>query len=73
MIQGSLAADELGLAPMMDRPEPPTTTVPTSESPSARAIDVERLMAGSRECTLVFRGESYRLRITANQRLILTK
>lgn len=36
-------------------------------------IDVKTLTAGGREAVLVHQGERYRLRITANDKLILTK
>lgn len=37
------------------------------------AIDVRSLLNGTREATLVLDGEAYRLRITAKEKLILTK
>jgi hemin uptake protein HemP len=39
----------------------------------AKEIDVVSLLGGGREVVLVHRGERYRLRITANGKLILTK
>ncbi|HDY65777.1 MAG TPA: hemin uptake protein HemP [Phycisphaerae bacterium] len=36
-------------------------------------IDVEQLLAGKREVCLCYRDEEYRLRITRNSKLILTK
>ena len=39
----------------------------------AKEIDVASLLGGGREVVLVHRGERYRLRITANGKLILTK
>ncbi len=46
----------------------------TSASPPApRAIDIQELLGGARELVIVHKGESYRLRITAKDRLILTK
>ncbi len=36
-------------------------------------IDVEQLLAGRREVRLCYRNEEYRLRITKNSKLILTK
>ncbi len=43
------------------------------ELPCPDIADVEALFGGKREIRLVFRGEEYRLRITRNQKLILTK
>jgi hemin uptake protein HemP len=39
----------------------------------AKEIDVASLVGSGREVVLVHRGERYRLRITANGKLILTK
>ncbi len=39
----------------------------------ARRIAVEAILAGEREVVLLHNGEAYRLRITANNKLILTK
>ena len=45
-----------------------------SDRPSlAKEIDVASLVGTGREVVLVHRGERYRLRITANGKLILTK
>ncbi|HKH67785.1 MAG TPA: hemin uptake protein HemP [Reyranella sp.] len=41
--------------------------------PPAKEIDVASLVGSGREVVLVHRGERYRLRITANGKLILTK
>ncbi|MEE1612990.1 hemin uptake protein HemP [Microvirga sp. CF3016] len=41
--------------------------------PLAKEIDVASLVGSGREVILVHRGERYRLRITANGKLILTK
>ena len=42
--------------------------------PSAKVVyPVEQLMRGSAEVILVHAGEEYRLRITRNKKLILTK
>lgn len=38
-----------------------------------RRLTSEALMAGSREVILEHRGEQYRLRVTSNGKLILTK
>ena len=37
------------------------------------AIDVRSLLMGAREAVLLLDGEAYRLRITAKEKLILTK
>jgi hemin uptake protein HemP len=39
----------------------------------AKEVDVASLVGSGREVILVHRGERYRLRITANGKLILTK
>jgi hemin uptake protein HemP len=36
-------------------------------------IDVRELLAGGREAIIIHGGERYRLRVTANDKLILTK
>jgi hemin uptake protein HemP len=41
--------------------------------PRPDVADVETLFGDRREIRLMFRGEEYRLRITRNQKLILTK
>ena len=38
-----------------------------------RTIDVASLFEGAREIVLVHQGESYRLRVTAKGKLLLTK
>ncbi len=48
----------------------PATEVPAIEVP---VIDVRDLLAHSREAVLLHAGERYRLRITAKDKLILTK
>ncbi|WP_245410927.1 hemin uptake protein HemP [Microvirga flavescens] len=53
---------------------PPLSPDQKNEKPVAlKEIDVATLVGGSREAILVHRGERYRLRITANGKLILTK
>jgi hemin uptake protein HemP len=47
-----------------------------SEDPTEKGshvIKVEELFAGAREITLLHQGEHYRLRLTASNKLILTK
>lgn len=46
---------------------------PPSAPAGARQIDVEELLAGEREILLIHNGEAYKLRLTSNDRLILTK
>ncbi len=41
--------------------------------PQPPRLDAEALFAGTREVRLIFRNEEYRLRITRNRKLILTK
>ena len=50
----------------------PVTTAPRDHTESRR-IAVEAILDGEREVVLVHNGEAYRLRITANNKLILTK
>jgi hemin uptake protein HemP len=38
-----------------------------------QALDVEVLFGGTRELRLIYHSEEYRLRITRNNKLILTK
>lgn len=49
------------------RPRTPGTAA------APQIIQVEELMAGAREVILRYRGESYRLRVTRNAKLILHK
>ncbi len=49
---------------------PINTTVPLRQTPR---IDSESLFAGKQEVLIVHQGEEYRLRITKQQKLILTK
>jgi hemin uptake protein HemP len=46
---------------------------PDEGKSTAREIDVATLIGPGREVVLVHRGERYRLRVTANGKLILTK
>jgi hemin uptake protein HemP len=52
-----------------DSPAPP----PQKARPEVPVIYVRDLMADSREAVLIHEGERYRLRITAKDKLILTK
>jgi hemin uptake protein HemP len=49
--------------------------VPAQATPSGRQVRIETgaLFAGRREAIIVHRGEEYRLRITRQDKLILTK
>ncbi len=55
----------------MPSPTPPMSAPPMSETP--REIDAAALFGSRREVVLVLNGEKYRLRITANGKLLLTK
>ena len=44
-----------------------------SDMPSTRRITTKELFAGARELWIVHEGEAYRLTITRNGKLILTK
>ena len=46
---------------------------PEGQKPNVPVINVRDLMADSREAVLIHEGERYRLRITAKDKLILTK
>jgi len=51
----------------------PNRTTPSSPPPSAQRIDSRRLLAGGRELVIDHAGQEYRLRLTRNDKLILTK
>ena len=56
--------------------EPVSSPSVASAPPRASAlkrIDSERLLAGSRELVIAHAGQEYRLRLTRNDKLILTK
>ena len=46
---------------------------PSNRNPAPAEIDARDLLGEAREATIVHEGERYRLRITANNKLILTK
>ncbi len=50
-----------------------TAAAPESSKPKIPVINVRDLMADSREAVLIHDGERYRLRITAKDKLLLTK
>jgi hemin uptake protein HemP len=60
---------------MSDRPKkPPTDALPeTPNTPRTPIVDVRELLAGGREAIMIHAGERYRLRVTAKNKLILTK
>jgi len=45
----------------------------TSSPVPPRVVDIHELLGAAREVVIVHKGENYRLRITAKDRLILTK
>jgi len=45
----------------------------TERAPSERRTDSQRLLAGRRELVIDHSGQVYRLRLTRNDKLILTK
>ncbi len=53
--------------------EPGPLQSSTSTGPKTRRLDVRELLGSAREIILVHQGEEYRLRITSNRKLILTK
>lgn len=52
---------------------PPAPDAKGEKPAPAKEIDVVALVGSGREVVLLHRGERYRLRITANGKLILTK
>ncbi|WP_150286930.1 hemin uptake protein HemP [Rhabdaerophilum calidifontis] len=52
---------------------PPVGSPLPPASGTGAAIDVRALLGPAREAILVHNGEHYRLRVTANNKLILTK
>jgi hemin uptake protein HemP len=48
-------------------------TSPRRSSQPVRRIDISDLLAGGREAVLLHDGSEYRLRLTSNGKLILTK
>ncbi len=61
---------------MVSKDDPPTPDDKRSHSAPAgrlRRLKVSELLAGDREAILEHDGQDYRLRITANGKLILTK
>jgi hemin uptake protein HemP len=60
---------------MMTRDDPNKSTLPRSRPPEVvrPRLKVSELLEGGREAILEHDGQDYRLRITANGKLILTK
>ena len=56
-----------------DDPQEPEGRGPSPSGGPPRRIKVSELLAGEREAILEHNGQDYRLRITANGKLILTK
>lgn len=52
---------------------PETTPAPATEAPSVARVPSESLFAGKTEVVITHGGEAYRLRLTRQNRLILTK
>jgi hemin uptake protein HemP len=58
------------LAMDAQQPKSPSHSPDAAQTP---VFDVRELLGGGREVILVHGGERYRLRVTANDKLILTK
>lgn len=56
----------------MHNPAPPPDSKGDRPTP-AKEVEVASLIGAGREVVLLHRGERYRLRVTANGKLILTK
>lgn len=57
-----------------EKPQPPAPgSPPDANRPETPVIDVRDLLAGGREAIILHAGERYRLRVTAQEKLILTK
>lgn len=59
-------------SPPLRKARGPTSTQ-GGPAEAERVVDAETLFAGRREIVLIHKGQSYRLRITAQDKLILTK
>jgi len=58
---------------MVSRDDPPAPEGKAAPTGRPRRLKVSDLLAGEREAILEHDGQDYRLRITANGKLILTK
>jgi hemin uptake protein HemP len=56
-----------------DDPTPENKRTPAASAGRPRRLKVSELLGGDREAILEHDGQDYRLRITANGKLILTK
>lgn len=56
-----------------DTNAPPVRRPPVAAAPRPRRLKVSDLLEGEREAILEHDGQDYRLRITSNGKLILTK
>lgn len=54
-------------------PPIPPAPRPAHPAPSGNTLAAEQLFNGRKEIVIEYRGESWRLRITRNDKLILTK
>jgi hemin uptake protein HemP len=52
---------------------PPSAASEARNPPQTPVIDLRELLAGGREAIIIHAGERYRLRVTAKDKLILTK
>lgn len=74
-----MPADELpgpkGRRPAQPNRTPPVdvNTPPDRRAAEPRILRSEDLLLGTREVTILHGGEAYRLRLTSNEKLILTK
>jgi hemin uptake protein HemP len=59
--------------PFGDRPREKDSNADSQRDIKLRRLKVSELLAGEREAILEHSGQDYRLRITANGKLILTK
>jgi hemin uptake protein HemP len=69
MLHTTTSASHAGHEPVS---APAMAAAPTRASALLR-IDSERLLAGGRELVIAHAGQEYRLRLTRNDKLILTK
>lgn len=56
-----------------DTPPRPPVTIPPTDVGQTPAFEVKALVGEGREAVILHNGDRYRLRITANDKLILTK
>jgi hemin uptake protein HemP len=61
------------IATSLRNPEPRAAHDGRERTPSELRIDSHRLLAGGRELVIDHAGQQYRLRLTRNDKLILTK